>query len=251
VDIDKMNRLARIGFEDFRAMALDESLNQYEKIGAHEAFRRGKEEAIFRDILSKLPALHGQGRKVIDIGAGCSDLPRLLIQWCADRNHRLVMLDSGEMLSLLPQAEHLEKIPARFPDCEPLIQSGAGSFDVVIVYSVIHYVFREANVWDFIDKALCLLAPGGMMLVGDIANASKRRRFFASEAGVKFHKAFMKTEEAPRVDFNRLEPGSIDDAVVLGLIARARAQGFDAYILPQAADLPMANRREDLLIARP
>jgi hypothetical protein len=251
VDKEKLDRLAKIGFEDFRAMAVDHSLNDYEKIGAYEAFRRGYESAIFRDILSKLPPLHEEARRVIDIGPGCSDLPRLLIEWCAGKHHQLVMVDSAEMLSLLPDAGCLQKVPARFPECDTLIQSGEGTFDVVLVYSVVQYVFREASIWDFVDKALSLLAPGGTMLIGDIANASKRRRFFSGEAGMQFHKAFMKTDEAPRVEFNRLDPGTIDDAVVLGLVARARAQGFDAYILPQPPDLPMANRREDMLLVKP
>ncbi len=51
--------------------------------------------------------------------------------------------------------------------------------------------------------------------------------------------------------FNVPEPGKLDDAVVLGILARCRAAGFDAYVVPQAPDLPMANRREDILIHRP
>ena len=43
----------------------------------------------------------------------------------------------------------------------------------------------------------------------------------------------------------------ITPGMVLALLARARAQGFHAWALPQAAELPMANRREDILIRRP
>lgn len=43
----------------------------------------------------------------------------------------------------------------------------------------------------------------------------------------------------------------IDDAVVLSLVSRSRAAGFNAFVVPQAANLPMANRREDILILRP
>jgi hypothetical protein len=32
---------------------------------------------------------------------------------------------------------------------------------------------------------------------------------------------------------------------------RARNQGFEAYLLPQGDGLPMANRREDILITKP
>jgi hypothetical protein len=35
------------------------------------------------------------------------------------------------------------------------------------------------------------------------------------------------------------------------MLGRARAAGFDAYVLAQPEALPMANRREDLLIRRP
>jgi hypothetical protein len=61
----------------------------------------------------------------------------------------------------------------------------------------------------------------------------------------------MQTEEEPVVDYNKLEPNQIDDSVILSIVMRARSQGFDAYIVPQNENLPMANRREDILITRP
>jgi hypothetical protein len=84
-----------------------------------------------------------------------------------------------------------------------------------------------------------------------VPNVSKRRRFFASPNGVKFHREFTGTDSTPEVAFNRVERMQIDDAVVLSLLMRARAQGCDAYVVPQRADLPMANRREDILIRKP
>lgn len=89
------------------------------------------------------------------------------------------------------------------------------------------------------------------MLIGDIPNISKRKRFFASEAGMRFHREFMQTSHEPRVEFNNIEHDQVDDAVIFSLLQRARAQGFDAYLMPQAESLPMANRREDILITRP
>ena len=61
----------------------------------------------------------------------------------------------------------------------------------------------------------------------------------------------MKTTNLPKVTFNQIEHDQIDDTVVFALLQRARAQGFDAYVLPQNPKLPMANRREDILITRP
>ena len=89
------------------------------------------------------------------------------------------------------------------------------------------------------------------MLLGDIPNVSKRKRFFASEAGIAHHKRFTGEHDPPRVEWGRPEAGRMDDAVVVGLITRARAAGFDAYVVPQPAELPMSSRREDILIRRP
>jgi hypothetical protein len=89
------------------------------------------------------------------------------------------------------------------------------------------------------------------LLIGDVPNVSKRKRFFASAAGVRCHQQYTGTEELPEVTFNTIETSKIDDAVVFSILSRARAAGFDAYAMPQAAELPMANRREDILITRP
>ena len=120
-----------------------------------------------------------------------------------------------------------------------------------LVYSVLHYIFVEGNLFDFLDRSLSLLAPGGALLLGDIPNVSKRKRFFSSQAGIVHHQQFTGRNELPAVTYNQIEPGKIDDAVLLALLARCRSAGFDAYVLPQGPDLPMANRREDVLITRP
>ena len=60
----------------------------------------------------------------------------------------------------------------------------------------------------------------------------------------------MQTDEAPVVAWLKVERNKIDDAVLAGLVQRAQSAGCDAYILPQPSTLPMANRREDLLIRK-
>jgi hypothetical protein len=152
----------------------------------------------------------------------------------------------------LPDDPFIEKHEGYYPDCPALFERYRGKVDVLLSYSVLHYVFAESNIWHFFDTALELLAHGGEMLVGDIPNVSKRKRFFSSPDGIAFHRAFTgNPEDMPDVAFNQVHPQVIDDSVVLGLAARVRAAGADAYIVPQAPDLPMANRREDLLIRKP
>lgn len=233
-------------------MAADTSLSRYEKIGFPDSYRAGHEAAIFADIRKKLPILDGERRRVLDVGPGCSDLPRLLSAHCAAKNHELTFVDSAEMLAQLPDAGHIRKIAGRFPDeCMDFVEQSSGTFDAVIAYSVLHYVLPGADIFGFFDRLCRMLAPGAALLIGDIPNVSKRKRFFASPTGIEFHKRFMDTSEPPAISFNVPEVDSIDDAVIVGLILRGRAAGFDVYVLPQPSSLPMANRREDLLVCRP
>jgi hypothetical protein len=240
-----------LDFAGFARLAGDASLSKYEKIGFPDSYRAGFEAMIFADICAKLPRLHERDLTVLDIGPGCSDLPMMLIELCRTKGHRLCFVDSAEMLAQLPDAPFIDKRPGLFPKCRESLSELTGKVDVALCYSVLHYVFVDANVFDFIDVALELLAPGGEMLVGEIPNVSKRARFFASEAGVAFHRQFTAGASPPPAHEDGPVRGKLDDAVVIGLLSRARAAGADAYIVPQNPGLPMANRREDILIRRP
>ena len=240
-----------ISFEDFRRFAADQSLSKYERIGFPDSYRAGHEEAIFSDIQRKLTLLNDSNRLVLDIGPGCSDLPTMLIEHCRKQEHRLHLVDSFEMLSLLPDDDFITKTAALYPNCPDIIEALRGKVDAILCYSVLHYILIDVAFFRFLDISLSLLSPGGQMMIGDIPNISKRKRFFVSETGMHFHQVFMNTSEPPQVEFNTIEHDQIDDAVVISLLQRARVQGFDAYVLPQSPQLPMANRREDILIVRP
>lgn len=239
-------------FDDFRKRARDQTLSPYEKIGFPDAYRQGKEEAIWRDILGKLRNLESTEKTVLDIGPGCSNLPNMLIELCRRNRHQLILIDCQEMLDHLPDEPFIVKVPGRYPDeCRWLFEQYAGKVDVVLCYSVLHHMFGDVDICSFLDLSLGLLAEGGEMLIGDVPNISKRKRFFSSPAGIRYHQRFTGRDDIPEVRFNVPEPGHIDDAVMLSLILRCRLAGFDAYWLPQPDGLPMSNRREDILIRRP
>lgn len=247
-----VNRFDNLDFEAFRALAGDPSLSRHEKVGFPDSYRHGKEESIFRDVVAKLGSLQRHGARIIEVGPGCSQLPVMLAGRCAEKSSELIWVDSAEMLALLPDAPHVRKIAGRFPQALlPQLHQLAGSVDAILAYSVVQYVFAEGNIFHFLDTCLALLAHGGELLLGDLPNQTMRKRFFASPTGVATHQRHTGRDEPPEVHFNRLEPGQMDDGVVLALLARARAQGFHAWVMPQAVDLPMANRREDILIRRP
>lgn len=248
---DKHTQFSNLGYSDFKEMAKDLSLSKYEKIGFPDSYREGREGFIFDDIKSKLPPLASEKKVIFDIGPGCSDLPFMLIDHCRLQGHKLLLSDSEDMLNLLPDETFLEKYPGIYPNDFSNFEKLKGKVDTILVYSVIQYIFSEGNIHNFLDKTLSLLAPGGHLLIGDIPNISKRKRFFSSDTGIEFHQNYTKKNELPEIEHFNIEFNTIDDAVLFSLLFRARSQGFDAYILPQNNMLPMSNRREDILIVRP
>jgi 2-polyprenyl-3-methyl-5-hydroxy-6-metoxy-1,4-benzoquinol methylase len=245
-------RFQDLTFDGFKDLARDETLTPHERIGFPDSYREGKSEAILDDVASKLTVLSGRGKHVLDIGPGCGELALRLIDLCRTRGHKLALVDSREVLARLPDAPFLTKIAARFPEeCAGEIARRKGTVDAILSYSVLQYVHAERDVFAFLDAATGLLAHGGAMLIGDIPNLSKRRRFLESPAGVRFHRELTGRDDAPPVPNGPTPAGAIDDEVLLALVGRARSAGFDAYLMPQAPDVPLENRREDLLVRRP
>lgn len=248
---DEVARFKKVGFEKFRELAKNDSLSKYEKIGFPDELRLGREIDIFRDMLAKAPTLRKESARILDIGAGCSDLPAHLLANAKALGQNLVFIDSQEMLDQIEGSHQLNKMPGYFPhDFKSLLEAGP-AFDAIIVYSVLQYVLQEGNLFHFLDSAASLLACGGYLLIGDIPNVSKRKRYLISDEGRRFHKEYMQTESEPEVVMNAIEFNEFDDGIVFGILNRYRSFGMETYLLPQPRELPMSNRREDILIWRP
>lgn len=248
---DMFKKLSRLTFEDFKNLAKDDTLSNCEKIGFPDEYRKGHEANIVRDIIKKLPEFSEAGKTVLDIGCGCGDVPRLLIEHCKGNKSRLLLVDSQEMLNLLLADEVLRKFPCKFPDCPVLFDEYQSKIDACVVYSVLQHIVLDANVFNFIDKILELLVPGGKLLLGDIPNISKSKRFFSSPSGIASHQKFTGKNDHPVVDFMKIEHERIDDSIVFSILQRYRNFGFETYLLPQPVDLPIWTRREDILIVKP
>jgi hypothetical protein len=240
-------------FDDLKALAGDKDMSVYEKIGFPESYRNGKEFHIFCDILQKLVVDTGVRNKTwLDIGPGCTDLPLMTLDFCKQMDFKLLWVDSKEMLDLLPHDAAVTRFFGYFPEQMPdLIHEYQNKVDYIVCYSILHCgPFYNTCTYKFIDIALSLLKPGGRMLIGDIPNISKRKRFFSTETGIEFHKDFTKTDTIPEVQYLKLEAGEIDDAIIMSILQRYRGFGFESYLLPQNSKLPMFNRREDILICK-
>lgn len=248
-----LKRLEKVTYEEFKEMAKDNTLSSHEKIGFPDAYRKDLADVILADIVTKLPTINQHGKKIADIGCGCDDLAKLMIKTACNNKNNLYMFDSQEMLNLLPNAENnLVKIGGKFPDeFSIFIESEKNTFDAILVYSVMHTVTLEDSIFNFIDSAVELLAPGGRLLLGDLPNRTKRKRFFLSPEGIKTHREYTGDPDAiPKVDLFEIEYGKLDDAIIFAIMQRYRAAGLETYLLPQDDKLPMANRREDILIVK-
>lgn len=241
-----------LNYEKFKYLAQNSNLTSEERIGFPTNYRNGYEDAILQDIFFKLDLASNQNGTLLDIGCGASLLTDKLLEQGANKHLQFVLVDSAEMLSHIPQRSGVQHSPGFFPkNIEQIRNLRPDGFEYILCYSVLHYIIIDTNLFDFIDNVISLLKPGGVALIGDIPNISKRKRFFASNNGKDFHKNFMQTDQDPVVEFLKIEFQQIDDAILAGIIQRAQACGCDTYLVPQAKNLPMQNRRDDLLIKRP
>lgn len=248
IDFSKL----KLDYEGFRRLARNENLSPEEMIAFPVAYRRGYEDFIFADIRRKLEVLNGIGKVVVDIGCGTGGLLDRLVELCRTNSHRLILVDSEEMLSHARDGPSITKMPGMYPLNAAVVRDAAGGgADAVLCYSMLQYVFVDTNLFRFLDEILTLLNDGGAALLGDIPNVSKRKRFFSSQNGIRFHQAFMATNELPEVAHFKVEHDLIDDSVLHGLVCRAQAAGCHAYVMPQDHRLPLANRRDDLLLQKP
>ncbi len=234
-------------FDDFKRMAANPNLSGSEKIGFPDSYRKGYSKVILEDIYTKLPIDTTQNKVIIDIGSGCDELTFELIEVCKKNNHTLVLIDSDEMLANIPDSKGIVKIGGKFPFSNNEMNEYLGKADFVLCYSVLFYIFANDNLYLFLHEALNLLKANGRFLIGDIPNIDKRDRFLDSEEGKKFLANSGQVKGSTAHD-NRDQ--KMDDSIVLAIVSRLRRFGCEAYIVPQNDNLPMANRREDILVVK-
>ena len=92
-----LERFKNLSYEDFKALASDDSLSMYQKIGFPAEYRKGKEADIFKDIVQKLGLdSDSKGKILLDIGPGCSELPLMILDLCDILVSRPMKCRSGE-----------------------------------------------------------------------------------------------------------------------------------------------------------
>ncbi len=240
--------MSEISFANFGALARSDTLTDTEVAGRY-VVQKSAEKLILADVLSKLAITSEDD--VLDIGCGAG----LLLTPLAYFARSVTGLDHPDLIDRLRvrfQAPNVTYEAANFFDFVT-----DRRFNVVIAYGVVNYMRDEGQLQRFVDKAVSLLLPQGRLLIADIPNQDLKRRFLAGNAGQRFQEdwnALM--AKAPKTVFDRmpeLDPDILtySDDVVLGMLARVRRAGYHACVLPQPAQLPFGNTREDVLISKP
>ena len=124
-------------------------------------------------------------------------------------------------------------------------------YSKIVIYSVVHYLSSQDELFQFLLKALKLLKPGGRMLIADIPNLDKKTRFENTNYGKNEIKKWQKkvANKPVFVDWSvDQDLIKIDDDCYLSILKFARDKGFESYLLPESENLPFGRTRDDILI---
>ena len=238
-----------LNFSKFKKLANNNKFSEYEKAGFPDDYRKGYEVKIINDIKKKLTNIKKKNINFLDIGCGYTDFTKELILHSMAKQQNTFLIDSKEVLSQIPQNYNLNKINCFFPNCQKFINDFKGKFDAILCYSTIQYIAKETSVENSLNIMIELLAPGGQLLIGDIPNQSKKKRFFESKEGIKKYQKYFKTNQKPIIESIE-KSNELNDSFILYLIHFARNKGLEAYLLEQSYLLPFYNRRDDILISK-
>ena len=212
------------------------------------------EPHMIRDIISKLELKSTD--RLLEIGCGAGNLLIPLSFMVAEATG----IDHPNVIERLGRRftdPGLRLIGTDFLDYQPAPDE---LYDRVLINSVLEALTDEAEAIEFIEKAAGLLAPRGRLLIGDIANVDKKKRFIETKFGQDFSQEWQDRLAAADGGVHENEAAKIllvDDEVflqtddfVLDVVRRFRRPGWEAYCLPQPPDLPLGYTREDVLIMR-
>ena len=156
-----------------------------------------------------------------------------------------------------------ERLRRRFKELDSNLEEGSflewdtkeEVFDKILIYSVIHCLEGLEEAKRFTGKALQILAPGGILLVGDIPNSDMKVRFQQSAEGAVFCEEWAKRVQVNEevTSSNAVNDDKLfkpDDQSIGSLLAFLNTDDTSAFLLPQKRDLPFGNTRVDILVKK-
>lgn len=238
--------MSQVSFDNFAKAATQTDLVDTEIAGRYP-FQALAERRILSDLIQKLNLQPAD--RLLEVGCGPGNLliPLSFFVSSATGIDNLPAIE--RMRNRAPGATNLTGLAGNFLE----LDVGEARFDKILVYSVLHYLATEEEVFAFVDRCLACCAPGGQILLGDLPNRDRKQRFGASEAGQAVRADWdNQITQAGSHAFDTL-PGdqnlvAINDNLILAIMAHVRQRGYEAYLLPQPLELPFGGSREDILI---
>ncbi|MCE0556214.1 class I SAM-dependent methyltransferase [Motilimonas sp. E26] len=222
------------------------SINNHTQIAGRYGVQELAEKRIVPDILHKLDLQATDN--LLEIGCGTGNLLIPMSFICRS----VTGIDHPSCLDKLTkryQHSGQSLVAGNFLDVDLITLP---KFEKILVYSVLHCLADEGEVFDFIDKALKLLKPGGRLLLGDIPNKDRKNRFLSSQAGADFLTDWNEQVKQSGIDEPAFEAVTssvgFDDQLVLQILAHVRRQNCESYVCSQPCDLPFGNTREDIIV---
>lgn len=244
-----------LNFEAFQLLAVSPELSQEERVGfgVYAKQRSQTHDLILKDMGYKIPSLFKRGGRVLEIGIGCGDLALRAIERARELDQKLTAIDSKESLDQLPNCAWFNKMSGKFPSemGDAWWAQSSGSYDAVVMYSVAQYLHAQGSWAKVLDKIICLLAPGGRALIGDLPNAQMRERYFTSLKAKENHEKYYPGQPFPEQKKEVGGEGEWMDSDVMFTLSRARNAGCHSWVMPQMDGLIFEGRREDILIEKP
>ncbi len=217
-----------------------------------------QESFIIMDVVEKLDLKPDD--TLLDIGCGNGFLSLGLSNICKN----VYGIDNETIVTKLMSSYVPSNVKFRGGNWLDLDVDDIEGINKIVIYSVVQYLRNIDDLFRFVDKALKLLGENGEVLVGDIPNIDKKKRFISTRLGSAFDKQFREEQNQngsmirdegkkmwKKMQSEGLEDTIIfNDAIIERIMSRYHDLSCDVYVLPQKPYLPFGHTREDILIVK-
>jgi cyclopropane fatty-acyl-phospholipid synthase-like methyltransferase len=232
-------------FDNYLHLAQMNNVSDVEVAGRY-AFQAEAERNILLDVANKLSLCGGD--RLLEIGCGPGNL-LIPLSYLVERSAGIDNASSLERLHKRTGGScNIDLYPGNFLEMNLPSQR----FNKILIYGVVQLLDSMDAVICFISRALSLLDKNGVLLLGDLSNQDKKKRWLNSKTGKDATADWMgQTAKNGPHPMSALEADrslvALDDNFVMQAILYGRSMGFESYLLPQPSALPFGNSREDIL----
>ena len=222
--------------------------------GKKDSSRRGgrlkehknSEKKIFSDIKKKLDLKRNDN--LIDIGCGAGPVCDYMVKYAKKNKINLTLNDIPEVIRFLKKRYKKNK-NIKYLSGEFQKQKIKKRFNKVLCYSVIQCT---NNPKVFFNEILNIVSDQSSILIGDIPNTSKKKRFLTSKFGKKFEEKRIKKKinNINKYLKENKQNNLINDELIKEFLIKFKKKGFNFFILRQDSKLPFSYTREDILVEK-